>query len=261
MCGPSTFRRRPKRVRPRRDRASPRATRRRRRWAVAALGERAGLVRSPRSSKRCCAPVDRELAPTTRAPAIRAPCADPAEPRSRRTGPSLRRRWRRSCSGAQLPAWRADAQSMAFFSTPGIEPLYSGVTTKSASAASIRSRRSRDGLGGRSSPCRGPGRTAEEAEPVVELDVDALRARARRPRGRGPCCTTRPGGCRRWRGPSRYAAVTAAKSALRTTSFGSRKPPPGSGAFHSSPNSVRSIVPASSSPMRSFPYGSVPAPM
>ena len=48
----------------------------------------------------------------------------------------------------ELPRCRADAQSMAFFSTPGIEPLYSGVTIKSASAASMRSRRSSAAAGG-----------------------------------------------------------------------------------------------------------------
>ena len=62
---------------------------------------------------------------------------------------------------SELPRCRADAESIAFFSTPGIEPLYSGVTTSSASATSMRSRRSttesRD-IGSALGP--GPGRRA-----------------------------------------------------------------------------------------------------
>ena len=56
------------------------------------------------------------------------------------------------------------------------------------------------------------------------------------------------------------ARRSPAKLAVRTTSLGSRSPPPGTGAFQSRPKSVRSIVPESSSAIRSFPRGSVPAP-
>jgi hypothetical protein len=52
-------------------------------------------------------------------------------------------------SGFSLKGWFGgrEAQSMAFFSTPGTEKLYSGLTKRSASAAAI-SRRNRSTDGG-----------------------------------------------------------------------------------------------------------------
>ena len=46
---------------------------------------------------------------------------------------------------SELSGKGREAQSIAFFSCPGIEPLYSGVEIRTASAAAILSRRSLHG--------------------------------------------------------------------------------------------------------------------
>ena len=187
--------------------------------------------------------------------------AGPAAPRSLRTRPVVAPATATVLFRSQLPRCRAETQSIAFFRTPGIEPLYSGVTKRSASASSMRRAELRDrSRESRRPPGRDPRRSGGCDRARRTARPRPRRERARRPPGRGPCCTTLPGGCRRWRGSSRQAALTAAKFALRTTSFGRRKPPPGAARSSSSPNSVRSTVPASSMPMRSLPHGSAPAP-
>ena len=52
------------------------------------------------------------------------------------------------CSRSALSGKGREAQSTAFFKTPGMEALYSGVLKSNASAAAISSRRFRTEAGG-----------------------------------------------------------------------------------------------------------------
>src|SRR5262249_37230737 len=76
------------------------------------------------------------------------------------------------------------------------------------------------------------------AEAVVELDLDTGRGDVGRRPGESRVERARPEAAGDREDPHRtYAIRVAAKYALSTTSFGSRKPPPGSGAFHWRPKS------------------------
>src|SRR6185437_8279742 len=55
--------------------------------------------------------------------------------------------------------------------------------------------------------------------------------------------------------------LTSEKLAVRRTWSSRRRPPPGSGAFQSMPNSRRSMTPSRSRPTRWLPHGSSPAPV
>src|SRR6201987_1639089 len=67
------------------------------------------------------------------------PCAVPPGPRRRRTSRCSRRSRRPACppAGGGGAGVGRDAQSIAFLSTPGIDPLYSGVANSTASASRI----------------------------------------------------------------------------------------------------------------------------
>ena len=91
----------------------------------------------------------------------------------------------------------AASQSIAFFRTPEVPRLYSGVAMSSASASAT----------GGSEPCHGLG-VADRLDVVVverdlgqveDLELDIRRRELGRPAG-APCCTSAPAGCRRSRG-------------------------------------------------------------
>src|SRR5215210_1578879 len=99
----------------------------------------------------------------------------------------------------------------------------------------------------------------QELEPVVELELHARRSdlgRFAQERGVVGAATEAP----RDREDAHYFPFTAETSMTMRTSSGSRKPPPGSGAFHLTPKSLRSTTPLSSSATRSPPHGSVAGP-
>ena len=96
-----------------------------------------------------------------------------------------------------------DAQSIAFFSPPGTEPLYSGVAKRIASAEPHASRRRATDSGGslvsRSWSYSGSSRDAGRIE---ELDLDALRGGLDRRPEEARVVASRRAGCRRRPGPS-----------------------------------------------------------
>ena len=104
------------------------------------------LERQPVRSERLVGLADRQLAVEhARADRARAPCASPPAPRRRRTGPCSRRSTAAGLArAAASSAIGRETQSSAFLSTPGIEPLYSGVAISTASAAAIAAFRRRD---------------------------------------------------------------------------------------------------------------------
>ena len=163
-----------------------------------------GLVSAPESSNAVCARATGNSFATTRAPAIprirRRSCCAQIAPYSPVVAPAMATVLFRS----QLPRCRAETQSIAFFKTPVVDPLYSGVTRRSASASSMRRRSSRDGRGSLDALLvEILVVVGDETEPVVHARSRPRRERARRPPGREPCYTTLPEGCRRSRGSSR----------------------------------------------------------
>ena len=120
------------------------------------------------------------------------PAAGRPAPTSRRTGRGSRRRRNGLVRSAASSRGR-DAQSIAFFSPPGTEPLYSGVAKRIASAAPHASRRRATGSGAltrvevlvvqRQLARSRPDRRARPRRPP---------ARPRRPPRGGACCTSRP---------------------------------------------------------------------
>ena len=85
-----------------------------------------------------------------------------------------------------------ETQSSAFLRTPGIDELYSGVETSTASASSSASFRRSTARGLRAREVVVGVVRRDLLEPVVELDVDPVgRGRGSRP-GADPCCATAP---------------------------------------------------------------------
>lgn len=119
----------------------------------------------------------RGVDPSRRRPRLPARARTGSGPRTRRAQTALfvgpassvavptargsRRAGRRPCLATAAPG-RATSQSIAFFSTPGIDELYSGDDTRTTRAAPMRSRMS-------DTPRGNP--SAASASPVVERDV------------------------------------------------------------------------------------------
>ena len=182
----------------------------------------------------------------------------PAGPRWRRTGPSSRRRRRPSCCGASCRGAGRESPVDRVLQGLRARPVVLrrhdqervGVPMRLAGASRDARRSILAVAGRRRSGGRGRARRTPRSRPRPGRARAAWRAR---------CCTSPARRLPESReDPHRQAALTAAKVAFSATSSGNRNPPPGSGAFKSTPDSVRSTVLSSSTPMRSLPYGSSP---
>ena len=131
----------------------------------------------------------------------RGPCAPRPAPRPRRTGRCEAPTTAAGLSRSGVSASGRESQSSAFLSWPGIEWLYSGVATSTASASAIASTQ-------RAAPRSGRVVLVvlvvrRDRLQAVELDELGLRAAAGRPPPGGAwSCGSRRAGCRRGRGPS-----------------------------------------------------------
>ena len=144
-----------------------------------------------------------------------------------------------------------ETQSSAFFSAPGIEWLYSGVAIRTASAPAIASFSATTAGGGIVFGVGVVGRDVAERPELLELGSGWLQL------GRHP---EEPGvvgvAAKAPADPEdlHYAsAFTSSSATTSVTSLPSTRPPFGSGAFQFRPNSRRSRVASSWSPIRSPP--------
>ena len=133
-----------------------------------------------------------------------------------------------------------EAQSTAFFSTPGIEALYSGVANSRASASRIAARQRLDRRAGRRLVV-----LVERRQRLQPVELDEL-DRGRQQVGRRPqeLAVVRGAAQRSCDSEHSHRAQPwiSSSSTVSLTSLASAKPPFGSGAFQFRPNFVRSIV-------------------
>ena len=151
----------------------------------------------------------------------RGPCGPRPAPRPRRTGrceaPTTAAGLLRSGDSAS----GRESQSRAFLSWPGIEWLYSGVATRTASASAIAS----------NSACTDVGagvlvvlvERRDRLQPVEDRRARP-RAAAGRPRPGGAWrCGSRRAGCRRGRGPSSDYARASSRLTMQLDLVGERE--------------------------------------
>ena len=208
------------------------------------------LRRRPSSSNASCARATARSPSRTRAPVI---------PRIRRrsawpTSPRRRRCWRRSPSRACHAGRRRERRRgpvHRVLEHAGRGAVVLGVANSTASARpgdqKCCTASARQGL-----PARRE--TAERDEPVVDvhwIPSEPAPGAARR----SWLSRDWDAGCRRLPAPALRSRLDERELAISETVSSTRNPPPGSGAFQSTPSS--SISPSSSSPIRSLPQGSV----
>jgi hypothetical protein len=150
-----------------------------------------------------------------------------------------------------------EAQSIAFLSWPGIDPLYSGVANSRPSAAAIASRQCSTASPGSSSSSSSNGGIAfSVSKRTYSTSSGSSREATARRRVLWESARRLPETPRMRM--ARYSCPTlrSSSSAISVTSLAATGMPPGSWAAKSTPNSVRSIVVESSMPTRGLPSGS-----
>ncbi len=158
----------------------------RRRELLDAWRGRAAARCSPSASSACATGSSRS---TTRAPIAPSTLRSSACAQTAPNRPVLAPMTAAGLPRSGLSATGRETQSSAFLSAPGIEPLYSGVATRTASACAIARLQRRDG--GRGLRARRPRCTAGSRRAARTARARPRRAAARPRRAAGACCASR----------------------------------------------------------------------